>query len=210
MTTSLPTRPGADSGSSLPMYVGLVPWLLFTVIAEHGTLKIASIAALVIAIGIATPAIRQGNPKVIEIGAAVAFAGFTVVAFVADPSVSHWLERYARAVAAGLLAIIALGSLLFTPFTEQYARERVPRELWSTPKFKAINRQLTLLWAGVFCAMVVSHVIAGEIDKRGANIFFNWVVPVFLVLTAIRRIELMTDKDNNNAVVEEKASDGDE
>jgi hypothetical protein len=188
------------------MYVALVPWLLFTVIAEHGTLKIASIAALVIAIGIAIPAIRQGNPKVIEIGAAVAFAGFTVVAFVADPSVAHWLERYARAVAAGLLAIIALGSLLFTPFTEQYARERVPRELWSSPKFKAINRQLTLLWAGVFCAMVVSHVIAGEIDKRGANIFFNWVVPVFLVLSAIKRVELMTGKDNNNPVVEEKVA----
>jgi hypothetical protein len=204
MTTSLPKRPAAEAGRSLPMYVALVPWLLFTVIAEHGTLKIASVAALVIAIGIAIPGIRQGNPKVIEIGAAVAFAGFTIVAFAADASTAHWLERYARAVAAGMLAVIALGSLLFTPFTEQYAREMVPRELWSSPKFKSINRQLTLLWAGVFCAMVVSHVIAGEIDKRVANIFFNWVVPVFLVLTAIRRIELMTGKEDNNAVVEDK------
>jgi hypothetical protein len=206
MTTSLPKRPAAEAGHSLPMYVALVPWLLFTVIAEHGTLKIASIAALVIAIGIAIPGIRQGNPKVIEIGAAVAFAGFTIVAFAADASTAHWLERYARAVAAGMLAVIALGSLLFTPFTEQYAREMVPRELWSSPKFKAINRQLTLLWAGVFCAMVVSHVIAGEIDKRVANIFFNWVVPVFLVLSAIKRVQAITGKDNNNAVVEEKAA----
>jgi hypothetical protein len=206
MTTSLPKRPAAEAGHSLPMYVALVPWLLFTVIAEHGTLKIASIAALVIAIGIAIPGIRQGNPKVIEIGAAVAFAGFTIVAFAADASTAHWLERYARAVAAGMLAVIALGSLLFTPFTEQYAREMVPRELWSSPKFKAINRQLTLLWAGVFCAMVVSHVIAGEIDKRVANIFFNWVVPVFLVLSAIKRVQAITGKDNNSAVVEEKVA----
>jgi len=206
MTTSHPGRPAAKAGNSLPMYVALVPWLLFTVIAEHGTLKIASIAALVIAVGIAIPGIRQGNPKVIEIGAAVAFAGFTVVAFAADASVAHWLERYARAVAAGLLAIIALGSLLFTPFTEQYARERVPRELWSSPRFKAINRQLTLLWAGVFCVMVVSHVIAGEIDKRGANIFFNWVVPIFLVLSAVKRIDVITGKDDDNAAVEERVA----
>jgi hypothetical protein len=204
MTTSLPKRPAAEAGHSLPMYMALIPWLLFTVIAEHGTLKIASIAALVIAIGIAIPAIRQGNPKVIEIGAAVAFAGFTFVAFVADASTAHWLELYSRAVAAGLLAVITLGSLLFTPFTEQYAREMVPRELWSSPKFKAVNRQLTLLWSGVFCAMVVSHVIAGEIDKRGANILLNWVVPVFLVLSAMKRVELMTGKDDNNAVVEGK------
>jgi hypothetical protein len=202
MTTSLPKRPAAEAGHSLPMYVAFIPWLLFTVIAEHGTLKIASIAALVIAIGIAIPALRQGNPKVIEVGAAVAFAGFTIVAFLADASTAHWLERYARAVAAGMLAVIALGSLVFTPFTEQYARERVPRELWSSPKFKAINRQLTLLWSGVFCAMVVSHVIAGELDKRGANILLNWVVPVVLVLTAMKRVEAMTGKDNENAVTE--------
>jgi hypothetical protein len=206
MTTSIPTRPAAEAGNSLPMYVALIPWLLFTVIAEHGTLKIASIAALVIAIGIAIPGIRQGHPKVIEIGAAVAFAGFTIVAFAADPSVAHWLERYARAVAAGMLALIAVGSLLFTPFTEQYARERVPREFWNSPRFKAINRQLTLLWAGVFCAMVVSHVIAGEIDKRGANIFFNWVVPIFLVLSAVKRMEAITGQDDDNAVVERKVA----
>jgi hypothetical protein len=189
------------------MYVALIPWLLFTVIAEHGTLKIASIAALVIAIGVAIPAIRRGNPKVIEIGAAVAFVGFTIVAFVADASTAHWLERYARALAAGMLALIALGSLLFTPFTEQYARERVPRELWSSPRFKAVNRQLTLLWSGVFCAMVVSHVIAGELDKHWANIFFNWVVPGFLVVSALKRVDLISGKENDdNAVVEEKTA----
>jgi hypothetical protein len=77
---------------SLPMYVALVPWLLFTVVAEHGTLKIASIAALLIAVVIAIPGIRQGNPKVIEIAAAVAFAGFTVAAFAVDAGTAHWLE----------------------------------------------------------------------------------------------------------------------
>jgi hypothetical protein len=173
---------------SLPMYVGLVPWLLFTIVAAHGTLKIASIVALVIAVAIAIPGIRQDSPKAIEIGAAVAFAGFTVAAFAVDASTAHWLERYARAIAAALLAAIAFGSLLFIPFTEQYAREKVPRQYWNSPKFKAVNRQLTLLWAGVFSAMVVSHIIGGTINHRVTNIIFNWVIPIALVLAAMKRV----------------------
>jgi hypothetical protein len=169
------------------MYVALVPWILFTLIAAHGTLKIASIAALVIAVLIAIPSARRGNPKAIEVGAAIAFAGFTVVAFLVDASTAHWLSRYARAIAAALLALIALGSLLFVPFTEQYARERVPQQYWSSPRFKAINRRLTLLWAGVFAAMVVCHVIAGAVDKHITNVVFNWVIPIILVVSAVNR-----------------------
>jgi hypothetical protein len=42
---------------------------------------------------------------------------FTVLAFVADPAFSHWLTRYARAIAAAALALLAFGSLLVMPFT---------------------------------------------------------------------------------------------
>jgi hypothetical protein len=41
--------PGELAGG---MLIGLVPWVLFTIIADHGTLKIAAVAALVIAIGV--------------------------------------------------------------------------------------------------------------------------------------------------------------
>jgi hypothetical protein len=97
------------------------------------------------------------------------------------------VARYARAIAAALLALIALGSLLFTPFTEQYARQSVPRELWSSPRFKQINRQLTLMWALVFCVMVPSHLIAGAVDTRQANLVFNWAIPIILIVWAAKR-----------------------
>ena len=90
------------------IFVALIPWLLFTVVAEHGTLKMASIGALLIAIWIARPGIQAGKPKVLELGAVVTFAGFTVVAFLVDPSTAELLERYARAIAAALLALIAI------------------------------------------------------------------------------------------------------
>jgi hypothetical protein len=173
--------------SGIGIVIGLVPWFLFTVIAEHGTLKFASIASVVIALGVCVYSSRNGGrPKMIEIAAVVTFIGFTVVAFVADPSVTHWLTRYARAVAACVLALLVFGSLLFVPFTEEYAREVVPREHWNSPKFKEINRRLTLLWGGVFAVMTVSHVIAGVADETRTNIIFNWVIPIALVLWGVK------------------------
>jgi hypothetical protein len=178
---STPTRTAAPAGAGI--VIGLVPWFLFTIIAEHGTLKIASIAAVVIAAGVCVYSTRGGRrPKMIELAAVATFIVFTVIAFVADPSVTHWLNRYARAVAAGVLAVLVFGSLLFVSFTEQYAREAVSREHWTSPRFKAVNRRLTLLWGGVFAVMTVSHVIAGEIDHKGTNIILNWVIPIALVL----------------------------
>jgi hypothetical protein len=174
-------------GRRFGIYIAFIPWVLFTLIAQHDTLKAAAVVALLGAVAIALPALLAGRPKLLELGAVAAFAGFTVVAFTADASTAAWLARYARAIAAGLLALIAFGSLLVTPFTEQYARESVPRRLWSSPRFVAINRQLTLMWACVFTAMVPSHIIAGALDTRRANTIFNWVIPIVLIVWAAKR-----------------------
>ncbi|HEY5189219.1 MAG TPA: hypothetical protein VII87_09315 [Solirubrobacteraceae bacterium] len=168
---------------------------MFTLITQHDTLKAAAVVALLAAVAIALPALLAGRPKLLELGAVAAFAGFTVVAFTADASTAAWLARYARAIAAGLLALIAFGSLLFTPFTEQYARESVPRRFWSSPRFVAINRQLTLMWACVFTAMIPAHIIAGAIDTRRANTIFNWVIPIILVVWAAKRTAAVSDDD---------------
>jgi hypothetical protein len=191
MSTQLSAPTTTEKTHHNGIFVALAPWVLFTVVAEHGTVKLASLVALAVAIAIALPGIRAGQPKTLELGAIVAFIGFAVVAFTADGSTADWLARYARAVAAGLLALIALGSLLFIPFTEQYARAELPRQYWSSPAFKALNRRLTLLWAGVFAAMVPSHIIAGSADTRPTNIVFNWVIPIGLVLFGLKRTQAM-------------------
>ncbi len=182
-------------GRGFGIYIAFIPWVLFTLITQHDTLKAAAVVALLAAVAIALPALLAGRPKLLELGAVVAFAGFTVVAFAADASTAAWLARYARAIAAGLLALIAFGSLLVTPFTEQYARESVPRRYWSSPRFVAINRKLTLMWACVFTAMVPAHIIAGEIDTRRANTIFNWVIPIVLVVWAAKRTAAVSDDD---------------
>jgi MFS family permease len=180
------TRP-TEHGPGTGIYLAFVPWILFSLITQHDTLKAAAVVALIAAVLIAAPAVFAGRPRMLEIGAVVAFVGFTIVAFIADPSTTHWVARYARAIAALLLAVIAFSSLLFVPFTEQYARESVPRQFWSTPRFKRVNRQLTVMWGCVFLAMMASHIVAGAIDTRRGNTIFNWVIPIILIIWAVKR-----------------------
>lgn len=194
MSTSSLTADRADEKRTggFGIYVAFVPWVLFTLITQHDSLQAAAIAALAASVAIALPSLSAGRPKVLELGAILAFAGFTAVAFTADPATSVWVARYARAIAAGILALISFGSLLLTPFTEQYARESVPREFWSSPRFKQLNRRLTLMWSWVFVAMIPSHLIAGAIDTHRANTIFNWVVPVVLIVWAAKRTQAVS------------------
>ena len=99
------------------------------------------------------------------------------------------------ALATSLLALIALGSLSFMPFTEQYARESVPRKFWSSPRFKQINRQLTLMSGLVFIAMVPSHGVAGAINTHRANTIFNWVIPIELIVSAAKRTQQLSEEE---------------
>ncbi len=177
------------------IFIALVPWILFTVLVAHSTLKLGSIAALVAAAVIAVPGVRSGRPKLLEVGAVVTFTGFVVVAFVADATTAHWVARYARGIAAAILALISFASLLFVPFTEEYAREQVPEQYWGSPKFKEINRKLTLMWACIFTAMVPFHIIAGTADTRLGNIIFNWAIPLGLVFWGIKQSSTAGDSE---------------
>ena len=186
-TVTKPTPQTNHAGPGSGIYLAFIPWIVFTLVAQHSTLKLAAIGALLTSVLIAARSARAGAPKLIELGAIAAFVGFTVVAFTADPATGAFVARYARAIAAGLLSLIAFGSLLVVPFTEQYARESVPPQLWSSPHFKQINRQLTTIWGLVFAAMVPAHVIAGALDTHRANLIFNWAIPIALVLWGVKQ-----------------------
>jgi uncharacterized membrane protein len=182
-----------SSSGGKGIFIALIPWIIFTVLAAHSTLKLGSLVALAAAVLIAIPGIRSGHPKSLEVGAIITFIGFVVVAFVADASTAHWVSRYARGIAALILAAIAFGSLLFVPFTEQYARDQVPEQYWGPRQFKEINRKLTALWGFVFIAMVPFHIVAGAVNTKPAIIICNWVIPIGLVLWGIKRTSAISD-----------------
>jgi len=189
------TQGSEPSGGGKGIFIALIPWILFTVLAAHSTLKLGSLAALVAAVVIAVPGVRTGRPKLLEVGAVVTFIGFVAMAFLADAATAHWVARYARGIAALVLSLISFASLLFTPFTEEYARDSVPENYWSSPRFKQINRKLTTMWACIFAAMVPFHAIAGAINTQRGNIIFNWAIPLALVFWGIKRSSAAGDTD---------------
>jgi hypothetical protein len=197
---------GSESSSGgKGIFIALIPWIIFTVLVAHSTLKLGSIVALGAAVVIAIPGIRSGHPKSLEIGAVATFIGFVVVAFLVDASTAHWVARYARGIAALILGLIAFGSLLFVPFTEQYAREKVPERYWGSATFKATNRKLTALWGFVFVAMVPFHIVAGTVNTRAGNIICNWVIPLALISWGIKQTSAVTDSDRQPAPLEKVA-----
>jgi hypothetical protein len=177
------------------IFIALIPWIVFTVLASHSSLKLGALAALAAAIVIAVPSVRAGRPKLLEVGAVVTFIGFLAVAFLADAPTADWVARYARGIAALILSLISFASLLFTPFTEEYARDRVPERYWGSPEFKEVNRKLSAMWACIFAAMVPFHAIAGVLDTRAVNIVCNWAIPLGLVVWGIKRSAAAGDTD---------------
>jgi hypothetical protein len=73
----------------------------------------------------------------------------------------------------------------------------VPRQFWASPRFKRINRQLTAMWGFVFLLMVPSHIVAGLIDTRRGNTFFNWVIPIALIVFAVKRTGRVREQDDD-------------
>lgn len=186
MTGPDPEREGAHS----TIWLAFVPWLVFAVISRRDTPEAAIVVGLLAAVAVAIPGFRAGRPKILELGTIAFFVAFGVVILAADPGSHGFLPRYARAIAAAGLALIAFGSLaLGSPFTEQYAREQVDRSRWDSPIFRSLNRRFTALWGGVFLVMACSHVVAGAIDTRRAETIFNWVIPIALVVFAVKYMQ---------------------
>jgi hypothetical protein len=177
----------SQGGLHSSIWLGFVPWVIFAVLCRRDTLQAAVVVGLVAAVAVSAPGVLAGRPKILELGTVAFFVAFVIVVFVVDPGADDFLSRYARAIATGGLALIAIVSLVIgRPFTEGYAREQVDRSLWSSPRFAEVNRLFTVGWILVFLAMAASHVVAGAIDTRRAETIFNWVIPIALIVGMVK------------------------
>ncbi|QIY68282.1 hypothetical protein HEP84_02320 [Streptomyces sp. RLB1-33] len=166
------------------VFLGFAPWIIFDVVASPSTWKYAALAALIAALVLNVPDLRRGSFKILEAASLVFFAVIFVLGLAVDRQDLMWLETYAQTLSNGVIAVVALGSLAFTPFTEQYARESVPRRYWDSPLFRRTNRILTAMWGGVFLATALLGLLALHV-KSGSD-WLNWVVPIALLVAAIR------------------------
>lgn len=92
---------------------------------------------------------------------------WTLSAYVAIAGISLWRlpGSVGRVIVAApeaclytLLFLMAAVPLVIgrRPFTEFFARRQQPEAVWATPQFKAINRNMTAMWAGLFALSAIS------------------------------------------------------
>lgn len=178
------------------LLVGIAPWVLFSMIAERLGADLVGLAALAAGAGslfLAVRGMRESGLKVIDAAGVITFAVLAAVGFLGDHHVRTLLVDYGRGGCAVVLALVMFVSALTVPFTEQYARAEVDRRYWGSPTFRATNRRISLLWAGLIAVMAASHLTQGALADSGAsfngNLLLNWVVPVLLVLFGMRQTE---------------------
>ncbi|HEX4421942.1 MAG TPA: hypothetical protein VH165_28715 [Kofleriaceae bacterium] len=139
------------------LLVGFLPFASFMLVERASS----TVAALVVAAATAALlVIRQRatgkQAKLLELGGLALFGGMAVVAAATHAS---WSVVGVRLVSdAGLFAIVAGSLVAGRPFTVDYARERVPASMWSSPTFVRTNVRLTATWAAAFAALTLADV----------------------------------------------------
>ena len=190
------------------MFISLIPWVLFTIIAGRAGADFVGWAALVagvLTLGIAVKGVSdhtadgsRSRLKVIDAAGIVTFAVMTVLAFTGSHDVREHIVDYGRGACALVLAMVMLGSLLVVPFTEQYAREQVPRAYWHSPVFKSLNRHISAAFGIAVLVMAAGHFVSGWLESRGdltsiLNLILNWAIPILVILRAIKYTDRVTD-----------------
>ncbi|MFD7860319.1 hypothetical protein ACFV6B_39505 [Streptomyces microflavus] len=174
----------AKSTRSHGILYGFAPWIIFDVVAGPSTWEFAAFTALAASVILNLPDLKSGSLKILEIAGIVFFAVITVLGFFLDRGDMLWLETYAQTLSSAVIAVVALGSLAFTPFTEQYARAEVSHDFWGLPVFRRINRVLTCVWGVVFLVIAILGLIA--VEAPHTSDWCSWVLPIVLLVGAIK------------------------
>ncbi|WP_245672844.1 hypothetical protein [Aldersonia kunmingensis] len=175
-----------------PVY-GFAPWIIYWVVANSpSTWLYGALAAAIAAIVLAIPDARARKLKILDVATAIFFVVLFLIGLFVGAEDRDWMDTYSNPLSSGALALIALGSLAFVPFTEQYARESTPEEYWNEPTFKHINRVLTLMWGLVFAAIAICGLLAVKVPET--DDWTNWVIPVALLVGAFKFTAWYPDK----------------
>jgi hypothetical protein len=172
---------------------GFAPWIIYWVVAAGpSTWLYGALAAAIAAMILAVPSIGRRRVKLLDVVTIVFFVAVTIAGIALGAKDGDWMDKYATTISSAVLAVTALGSLAFVPFTEQYARESTPPEVWNHPAFKRTNRVLTLMWGLVFAATAVLGYIAVRVPSTGN--WTNWVIPIVLFVAAVKVTQIYPER----------------
>lgn len=125
-----------------------------------GSLYGAAISAALVLRDIITP---NRSPKLLEIGTVVLFGALAIYAVLGGRTGTVFHVRLI--VDSGLLLIVLISLAVGQPYTLQYARESVSRNLWSSPSFLKTHDVITSVWALAFFALILADVLLAYVPS---------------------------------------------
>lgn len=173
-------------------FVGFAPWIVYWVVADGpSTWMFGAICAVISALflGIST---GRGGARMLDVVTVVFFVGVTVAGMAVGAEDRDWMDTYATTLSGGVLAVMAVVSLAFVPFTQQYAPPSAPRHDWEKAAFRRTNQVLTLMWALVFALIAVLGYVA-----VAAPVTVSWtkaVIPAVVIVGAIGMTQIYPDR----------------
>jgi hypothetical protein len=136
---------------------GFAPWLCYAVLSAFDWRLGLSVAALASLILLVTQ-LRGGTG--LDILGAATTVFFVVMAVIAIADPESVLHNWTTALSSGVLAAVALISLLVRrPFTVAISRTQVPEKFWHAPRFIHVNMVITGIWAAAFTASAIASAL---------------------------------------------------
>jgi hypothetical protein len=154
---------------ALKLLLAFSPWIAFWIISGGNSMVRLQIGICVAAILVLVMGITRLHRGLI-LWAGVVFFAFALVTVVLLKSL--WVIQHLGVLASGTLFIATLLSILVgQPFTESYAREHVPKELWESAGFIRSCYTVTGAWGMIFLANTLVNVAKPYCTELGEWFF---------------------------------------
>ncbi len=154
---------------ALKLLLAFSPWIAFWIISGGQSMMRLQIglgvaSALVVVMGVTK--LHRG----LILWAGVIFFAFALVFVVLLKDL--WVIRHLGILASGTLFMATMVSIVIgRPFTESYAREHVPEELWESPNFIRSCYTATGAWGIIFLANALVNVFKSYHGELGEWFF---------------------------------------
>ncbi len=157
------------------------PWIVFGFASGFNHWRLAAGGGLILClVYFAVMRLRGGSIKLMD---------WTMLAFFVIASVltivtrSAWFPAYNAVIVWSCFAVAAWSSVLIgRPFTQAYARESAPPELWDHPVFVRLNLVMTLVWCGLMTVNVGIAVIGVMIGGLVGRVALGFALPMAVLL----------------------------
>jgi O-antigen/teichoic acid export membrane protein len=177
----------------MSLVLAFLPLVGFSILARwlpHGDIGIAGLVAAVLALTAMLFSRPVWPPRIISSCSLILFAVIAALGFTLGKHDDRWLSTWGGGGVALILGLIILILVPVIPFTEQFARESVPRSQWKSPAFRKINRVLSAAWGlaivGLGASRILAAVVSEHTSRRLPELLLGLLVPLAILIYMFR------------------------